>query len=82
MWEQMRNELNELHQRLEQKPDSEKIGYACCPGGILNAYREADITFAQAVKAIEEWALSKGAKNTEQLLQPDILNAIKDAGLV
>jgi hypothetical protein len=71
MWNSMLNELNELHTRLEQKPDSEKMGYACCPGGILNAYREADITFAQAVKAIEDWALSQGAKNTEQQLQAD-----------
>ena len=67
----MRAERIALHQRLEEKPDSEKMGYACCPGGILNAYREADITFKQAVKAIEEWALSQGAKNTEQQLQPD-----------
>ncbi len=65
MWEQMRNQLNELHKKLQQKPDSEKMGYAVCPGGILNAYRECDITFQQAVRAIEEWALSKGAKNTE-----------------
>jgi hypothetical protein len=71
MWNSMRNELNELHQRLQEKPDSEKMGYACCPGGILNAYREADITFKQAVKAIEEWALSQGAKNTEQQVQAD-----------
>jgi hypothetical protein len=71
MWNSMRNELNELHQRLQEKPDSEKMGYAVCPGGILNAYREGDITFKQAVKAIEEWALSQGAKNTEQQVQAD-----------
>jgi hypothetical protein len=71
MWKQMRNQLNELHKKLQQKPDSEKMGYAVCPGGILNAYREADITFKQTVKAIEEWALSQGAKNTEQQVQAD-----------
>lgn len=59
MWDSMRKELNELHERLKGKPDGEKMGYAGCPGGVLNAYREADITFEQAVKAIEEWAVSQ-----------------------
>lgn len=68
MWEQMRNQLNGLHKKLQQKPDSEKMGYAVCPGGILNAYREGDITFSNAVESLNEWALSQGAKNTEQRL--------------
>jgi hypothetical protein len=71
----MRNELIELHQRLEQNPDSEKMGYDVCPGGILIAYREADITFTQAVKAIEDWAITQSAKNTEQQVQADSLDA-------
>ena len=62
MWKQMRNQLNELHEKLSQKPENEKMGFAFCPGGVLNAYREGDITFERAVEVLNEWAVSKGAK--------------------
>lgn len=52
-WEEKREELNKLHAELQQKPDSEKRGYSLCPGGILNAYREADISFNEAIDALQ-----------------------------
>lgn len=54
-WNAMRREMNDLHKRISQKPDSEKMGFAVCPGGILNAYREGDVSFNDAVAALNEW---------------------------
>jgi len=52
-WEDKRQKLNELFKELQQKPDSEKMGYSLSPGGILNAYREADISFEEAKDALQ-----------------------------
>ena len=69
-WEQMKAEVFALILRLQQQP--KKIGYAFHPGGILNAYREGDLTFDQAVKTLEEWKkfISPGTpvKTTEENL--------------
>ncbi len=51
-WDDLLQKVNELHAKLQNKPDSEKRGYSHTPGGILNAYREGDISFDDAVKAI------------------------------
>ena len=53
-WEKMREDLNDLHCRLQQKPPHEKLEYPLSFGGILNAYREGDILFADAVQKLEE----------------------------
>lgn len=53
-WEAMRTEINDLHKNLAQNPDSEKMGFSLSPGGILNAYRECDISFDRAVELLEE----------------------------
>jgi hypothetical protein len=42
---------------LQKKP--KKIGYQSSPGDILNAYREGDITFEEAVKELEAWKFRK-----------------------
>lgn len=52
-WGQMEKEVAALIARLRRKP--QKLGYQCSPGGILNAYREGDITFNKAVKELERW---------------------------
>jgi hypothetical protein len=52
-WEEKRSLINELHRQLQEKPDSEKQGYSLHPGGILNAYREADISFQEALDALQ-----------------------------
>lgn len=52
-WEQMALEVNALVKRLARKPT--KIGYQFSPQGILNAYREGDISFARAVRDLNRW---------------------------
>jgi len=61
-WKQKVGELNRLHKEVQQKPDSVKRGYISCPGGILNAYREGDINFEEAVKSLENWKASELAE--------------------
>ena len=53
-WEGMRLRINTLHMALQEKPLSEKLGYALCPEGILNAYREADISSEAAVAQLKD----------------------------
>lgn len=62
----MREQINELHTKLSEKPDSEKMGFCLSPGGILNAYREGDISFTRAVERLTEWAVSQRSEDTEQ----------------
>lgn len=56
IWRQKAEKLNELHRELQGKPDAFKLGYIEDPGGILNAYREGDISFEDAVEAIDGWS--------------------------
>lgn len=55
-WNLMRNEINNLHKKLLQKPASERMGYPLVAGGILNAYREGDVSFDDAIEQLKEWA--------------------------
>ena len=53
-WSKMSKEVRALITRLRRRP--QKLGFIqCSPGGILNAYREGDITFNRAVKELERW---------------------------
>lgn len=52
-WGRMEKEVFALISRLRRK--SHKLGYQCSPGGIINAYRDGDITFNKAVKELEGW---------------------------
>jgi hypothetical protein len=47
-WKDKVEELNRLHQELQQKPETEKRGYSFSVGGVLNAYREGDLSFEEA----------------------------------
>lgn len=38
-------QINDLHQKLQDKPEKDKLGYQISVGGILNAYREGDLSF-------------------------------------
>lgn len=49
----LREKLNEIHQKLSNKPDEYKYGYYHSPGSILNAYREGDISFEDAEKILK-----------------------------
>lgn len=55
-WNVKRRQVGEMVKQLQSKPESERMGYAVCPGGFLNAYREGDLSFSDAVAAIEKWA--------------------------
>jgi hypothetical protein len=48
-WEEKVEQLNKLHTELQQKPKSEKKGYSLHPGGVLNAYREGDLSLDEAI---------------------------------
>ena len=58
-WPALTEQMNVLHAKLQKKPRKIRLGHICNPGGILNAYREGDLSFDQAVKAMKDWAASK-----------------------
>lgn len=65
-WDEKREQVNALILELQQKPDREKIGYPLVAGGILNAYREGDVTYDVAVSQLEEWAIKYAAQQSVQ----------------
>ena len=52
-WEEKVEQVNKLHTELQQKPEAEKKGYSRHPGGVLNAYREGDLSFDEAVQELQ-----------------------------
>ena len=46
------NSITELRQIKRDNPEL-ALGYTCSHGGILNAYREGDLTFNEAVAELE-----------------------------
>lgn len=64
-WDQKREQINRLHRELQKKPDSEKILHWCTPAGILNAYREGDLSFADAVQELKRRGNKMGIIYTE-----------------
>jgi len=52
-WAALAAAANVINAKLKRKPRRFKLGYQLSPGGILNAFREGDLTFKQAVRAIE-----------------------------
>lgn len=55
-WNVLVAALNELHSIVERKPKHLRLGFRFSPAGILNAYREGDLTFNQSVQQLERWA--------------------------
>lgn len=51
-WTNLVSEANKIRKELDGKPEELKIGYWLSPGSILNAYREGDLTFNEAVKEL------------------------------
>ena len=47
-WSELVARLNMLRKRLDEKPRELRMGYPLQPGGILNAYREGDLSFDEA----------------------------------
>ncbi|TAL49269.1 hypothetical protein EPN83_01890 [Patescibacteria group bacterium] len=54
-WEKVVEQVNAGIKKLQRKPKSLKKGFTLHPGSILNAYREGDLTFRQAVRALDRW---------------------------
>ena len=52
-WDGLVVAVNALTGILKYKPRSMRTGYSLNPGSILNAYREGDLTFNQALKALK-----------------------------
>lgn len=51
-WDAIIKRANATRKALDEKPRHLRVGYSLHPGSILNAYREGDATFAEAVEAI------------------------------
>ena len=64
-WDSIIAQVNRLRKELDNKPDIFKVEYQVNPGGILNAYREGDLTFKEAVEALENWKQSGYIKRPE-----------------
>lgn len=58
-WDQMAIEMNALVARLQKKPKEARRGFQLSPGGILNAYREGDVSFKKAVALLKRLAKQK-----------------------
>jgi len=84
-WEEKVEQLNKLHTELQQKPDSEKKGYSLHPGGILNAFREGDLSFREAILelqrvpmilSIDQYFALKGLLDTAEVAEADEVTGI------
>ena len=53
-WEDIIEIANLIRKILNEKPQELKIGYSVSPGGILNAYREGDLSFDEAVSKLKQ----------------------------
>jgi hypothetical protein len=54
-WENLLLVVNEGVRKLNRKPRYMRNSCWMNPGSILQAYREGDLTFHQAVKALKKW---------------------------
>lgn len=54
-WDKIVTQANDLRKILNNKPALCKRGFVFSPPGILNAYREGDLSFDEAVQRLEEW---------------------------
>ena len=71
-YKELRNRLNNIHTELSEKPEEYKMPYSLTIGGILNAYREGDVSFKNAVNDIKSAVESAIDYQTQ-----DILSAIE-----
>ena len=52
LWDSRVQLANEIRELLDKKPNKFKKKFSSHPGSILNAYREGDLTFDDAVKML------------------------------
>src|SRR3990172_12746691 len=53
-WDKRVEQINDLRKLLDEKPEEYKIGWSVSYGGILNAYREGDLSFEEAKQKLAE----------------------------
>jgi hypothetical protein len=58
--------LNHLHKSLAAKPKELRMGYGLHPRGILNAYREGDLSFDEACDILSSVQFSAVAAERKQ----------------
>lgn len=58
-WEKLVDAINIVHKLITTKPPHVKAAFSLDPGSILNAYREGDVTFFDAIHYLEKWKESK-----------------------
>lgn len=61
-WDALVTAVNELHSLVQRKPRNKRTAFQLSPGGILNAYREGDVTFKQAVRHLKGWARRQASR--------------------
>ncbi len=71
--------VNALMSILKRKPKSLRLGYQASAGGILNAYREGDLDFDQAVRALDKWRQSERVHPQSQHPDDKLIGEVLDA---
>ncbi len=65
-WSTLTEYVNSYHKMLQKKPRLFRRAFRSDPGSILNAYREGDLTFKQAVKELEKWRRSSSSRSNSK----------------
>lgn len=55
-WARLVEKANRIRKNLDAKPKEIRLGTSLSPGSILNAYREGDMSFDEAVTAINRYS--------------------------
>lgn len=68
-WDRKREQVNSLVRELQGKPADRRYGHYLSAESILNAYREGDLLYDEAVSELKEWAYEWVEKHpaTEQV---------------
>ena len=65
-WDTKREQINKLIKELQSKPHEFILGHFEYPESILNAYREGDVLFDDAVQELQRWSYRFVEKNKSQ----------------
>lgn len=72
-WDSKREQVNKLVEELQGKPNEFMLGHFEYPESILNAYREGDVSFGDAVQELQRWSYRFVEKNKpETAPQPSL----------
>lgn len=65
-WNSAVEAVNAIRHMLNSKPSRLRFGHHLSPGGILNAYREGDLSFIEAVDAIDKLVKLRELTNAQR----------------